>query len=190
MIILKEIRLHRTEYYEKLTLIVIKNLIRIKKRITYLNLPKAISNLQNIFIESFSIAILAVYEVSNPSNNKTIKINNVRYVTLNEKINNLKQKYLKNSKYSKSTKSLKYRNALPKKSQISVDKIKILKSQVDTENSKIRFKLLKQINFKSYKKNYKSNIIKCVFIPKKNNGRYRPLNVPTITDRILQQVIS
>ena len=62
--IIIEIRLHLEDYYENLTLIVMKHLVKTKERITAQNLPNEISKVQNIFIESFAIAVLAVYEVS------------------------------------------------------------------------------------------------------------------------------
>ena len=52
---------HRDKYYEKFTLVVINNVVDIKEPILCLNLPTEISRLQDIFIESFTIAVLAVY---------------------------------------------------------------------------------------------------------------------------------
>lgn len=73
---------------------------------------------------------------------------------------------------------------------ITDDIEQILKSAVEDKVLKTRLKILKFINFKSYRKNYQSNTVKRVFIPKKNKGEFRPLGVPSIKDRTLQQVIN
>jgi retron-type reverse transcriptase len=53
-----------------------------------------------------------------------------------------------------------------------------------------RFKILKFIHFNSHNKKYKKTAsVKRVFIPKKNNGEIRPIGIPTIKERTLQQVI-
>jgi retron-type reverse transcriptase len=58
-----------------------------------------------------------------------------------------------------------------------------------------RFKILKFIHFNSHNKKYKNKkyektaSVKRVFIPKKNNGEIRPIGIPTIKERTLQQVI-
>jgi retron-type reverse transcriptase len=52
-----------------------------------------------------------------------------------------------------------------------------------------RFEILKSINFQSYSKTYKPTSVKRVFIPKKYNGEIRPIGIPTIKDRTVQQVI-
>ncbi|HRP58958.1 MAG TPA: reverse transcriptase N-terminal domain-containing protein [Vicingus sp.] len=55
-----------------------------KERITAQNLPNEISKLQNIFIESFAIAVLAVYEVSKSQGSKTAGVDGVKYITFAE----------------------------------------------------------------------------------------------------------
>ena len=97
---------------------------------------------------------------------------------------------LKNTRYGRSNKSFKYRKSLPQKVLMNDNDIQKLKNQVETENLKKRLKVIKSINFKNYQKSYQSKPIKRVFILKKNNGEYRPLGIPTIKDKTLQQVIN
>lgn len=61
-----------------------KHLVKSKERITAQNLPNEISKLQNIFIESFAIAVLAVYEVSKSPGSKTAGVDGVKYITFAE----------------------------------------------------------------------------------------------------------
>lgn len=185
-----EIKLHLEDYYENLTLIVMKHLAKSKERITAQNLPNEISKLQNIFIESFAIAVLAVYEVSKSPASKTAGVDGVKYITFAEVKNDWIKEQTKNTRYGRSSKPLKYRTTLPQKAMITDDIEQILKSDVEDKVFKTRLKILKFINFKSYRKNYQSNAVKRVFIPKKNNGEFRPLDISSIKDRTLQQVIN
>jgi hypothetical protein len=61
-----------------------KHLVKFKERIIAHNLPKEISNLQNRFIESFAIAILAVYEISKSPGRKNAGTDGIKYPTFAE----------------------------------------------------------------------------------------------------------
>merc|ERR1712216_202940 len=51
------------------------------------------------------------------------------------------------------------------------------------------FKVKKQCNFKTLRKNYKASSVKRVWVEKKNSKEFRPLGIPTLRDRVLQQII-
>lgn len=120
----------------------------------------------------------------------TAGVDGVKYITLGEAKNDWIKEQTKYTRYGKSSKPLKYRNTRPQRAMITDNIEEILKFDVEDKVLKTRLKILKFINFKSYRKNYRSNAIKRVFIPKKNNGELRPLGLPCIKDRTLQQVIS
>jgi hypothetical protein len=167
-----------------------KHLAKTKERIIAHNLPNEISKIQNCFIESFAIAVLAVYEVSKSPGSKTAGVDGIKYITLTEVKNNWIQEQLKNTRYGRSFKPFKYRNTLPQKVIIDEETKRMLTLDVENKVLETRLKILKYINFKSYRKNYKSSVVKRVFIPKRNNGEFRPSGIPSIKDRTLQQVIN
>lgn len=168
---------------------VMKILPDLKSRIVQQNLPHDIERLQCIFLESFPINILAVYEISKSSGAKTPGIDGKCFSTISMKRENYINQQLIGTRYKKSGKSFKVKKDLPKNAVITKDIMKDLKLELSEEIFKFRFQLLQQCNLKTIRKNYKGSIIRRVWIPKKNPGEYRPLGVPILKDRVLQQII-
>ena len=64
-----------------------------------------------------------------------------------------------------------------------------MKDKVYIHNSELFNKLIKQCDIKSINKNYKGQIVKRIWIPKTGTNKYRPFDIPTIRDRVLQQCV-
>ena len=165
------------------------NVTKLKCRIVKNNLPIEIEKLQCIFIESFSIGVLAVYEISKSSGANTAGTDGNHFETLKNLKSIFLKKNLKNTRYQRSTKSFKIKKDLPKKALITNEILSTLKLNLKEVNLNLCFKLLKLCNFKTLRKNYKAGSVKRIWVEKKNSKEFRPLGVPTLRDRVLQQVI-
>ena len=179
-----------TDYNYTQSLLVIENLQTLKTRIIQQNIPHEIERLQCIFLESFPISILAVYEISKSSGANTPGIDGKFFKTLKDKKDEFRQKMLKGTRYQKSGKTFKVKKDLPSRAIVTDEVLKQLKSELAEETLKFRFKLLQQCNFKTLRKNYKKSNIRRVWIPKKTSGDFRPLGIPTLRDRVLQQIVT
>jgi hypothetical protein len=144
------------------SLLVIENLPKLKIKIVQQNIPHLIEKLQCIFLESFSISILAVYEIS-----KSLKFNIpgidrkfLKTLKLKNKKDKFQQKIFRKTKYKKSCKTFKVKKNLPFQAIITNKILKRLKFELTEKTLKFRFKLLQQCNLKILSKNYKkSNIL-------------------------------
>jgi hypothetical protein len=178
------------DYNYTQSLQVINVLPSLKTRIVQQNLSHDIEKLQCIFLESFPISILAVYEISKSSRAKTPGIDGKYFSTINRKCKNYIEQRLIGTRYQKSGKLFKVKKDLPKKAVINEKVMKQLKLELLEETLKLCFKLLQQCNLKTIRKNYNKNNIHRVWIPKKKSGEYRLLGIPTLRDRVLQQILA
>ena len=187
---INKIRKLLTNYNYIQSLLVIENLQKLKTRIVQQNIPHEIERLQYIFLESFSISILAVYEISKSSGANTPGIDGKFFKTLKTKKDEFQQEMLKGTRYQKSSKTFKVKKDLPSRAVVTDEVLKQLKSELAEETLKFRFKLLQQCNLKTLRKNYKGSNIRRVWIPKKTPGDFRSLGIPTLRDRVLQQIVT
>jgi retron-type reverse transcriptase len=162
----------------------------LKTRIVQKNLPHSIERLQCILVESFCISVLAVLEISKSNEAKTPGVDGKCFSTLNRKRDEYRLRQLKGTRYHMSGKSFKIKKDLPNKAIIFDNLNETLKTQLTNETTNFRFKLLKQCNLKTIMKNYKGSSVRRVWVPKKDVNKYRPLGIPTIRNRILQQIIT
>lgn len=151
-----------TDYNYIQSLLVIENLQRLKTRIIQQNMPHEIERLQCIFLESFPIGILAVYEISKSSGANTPGIDKKFFKTLKNKKDEFWQKMLKGTRYQKSGKTFKILKDLPSRAIVTDEVLKQLKYKLAEETLKFRFKLLQQCNLKTLRKSYKGNNIRRV----------------------------
>lgn len=164
---INKIRKLLLDYNYVQSLQVIKILPDLKTRIVQQNLPHNIEKLQCIFIESFSINVPAVYEISESSGATTPDVDGKHFSTLRIKREHYLNQQFIGTRYRKSGKSFKIKKDLLKKAIITDKILKHLKSELSEETLKFRFKLLQQCNMKTIRKNYKGNNIRRVWIQKK-----------------------
>jgi hypothetical protein len=139
---INKIRKLLMDYNYVQSLQVIKILPDLKTRIVQQNLPHDIEKLQCIFIEFFSISVLAVYDISKPSGVTTLGVDGKHFSTMNIKRENCLNQQLIRTRYQKSGKSFKIKKDLPKKAIITDKIIKHLKLELSEETLKFRFQLL------------------------------------------------
>mgnify|MGYP001799392096 CR=1 FL=1 len=187
---INKIRKLLMDYNYVQSLQVIKILPALKARIVQQNLPHEVERLQCIFMESFPISVLAVYDISKSSGASTPGVDGKYFSTVKIKRERYFNDQLMGTRYQKSGKSFKVKKDLPKKAVINSEILKQLKLELSEETLKHRFQLIQQCNLKSIRKNYKGDNIRWVWIPKKNSSDYRPLQIPTLRDRVLQQIIA
>jgi hypothetical protein len=171
------------------SLLVIKNLSKLKTRIIQQNVPQEIERLQCIFIESFPITILSIYEISKLPDANIPGIDGVFFKTINDKKYEFRQKMLKGTRYSKSNKIYKTRTKLPTKSIITDSILKRLISELEEETLLFRFNLLKKCNLKTVRKNYKGRNFHNLWVSKNLSNKSSLSSIPTIRDRVLQQIV-
>jgi hypothetical protein len=110
---INRIRKLLTDYNYIQSLLVLENLSKLKTRIVQQNIPHEIERLQCIFLESFPISILAVYEILKSSGVDTPGVDGKFFKTLNNKRDEFRQKMFKGSRYQKSNKTFKVKKDLP-----------------------------------------------------------------------------
>ena len=130
------------------SLLVIGNLSKLKTRIVQRNIPHEIERLQCIFLESFPISVLAVYEISKSSGANTPGVDRNFFKTLNDKKNEFREKMLKGSRYQKSSKTFKIKKDLPLKARISDEVLKQLKLELEEETKKLADKQIRELKRK------------------------------------------
>ena len=161
----------------------------LSQRINQENMPAYFEKIQCVFMESFSIAVYSTYLISKSSGGKTAGTDNMCFKSSSHFLEILKTEKLMGTKYNYSSKKWKTKRDLPKiwldyRSQAEI----LSKEQSTKYNLDLKIKLLKFVNLKSIRKNYKSYSIKRIWIPK-SNKRFRPLGIPVLKDRIIQKII-
>lgn len=177
------------EYNLTVTKLLIINLNRLNKRVVQQNLPNDLQRLQCLLIESFSIAVYAINSIKIASGSDTAGSDSIRFKSKAEFLNNLRKERLIKTKYFFSTKSIKVKKDLPKIVKDNIVEDSKLAEQLATEyNLKLQLELIKKVNLKSIRKNYKPISTKRIWIPKSNN-KARPIGIPSLRDRVLQKII-
>ena len=155
--ILGQIQLLEKDYCQTLSLVVNRELSQHKTRLIRDNLPLAAARLQNVFIESFPTAILAVHKtILTREPNRAVGADQLHVPTLQLMRAKLVGEKLKGTRYSRSTKSLQYRRHIPREAKRTVEAINKLKTKRKKKRNELSLKLLQRCNIKSLRPNYKS----------------------------------
>ena len=152
-------------------------------------LPFEFEQLQNIFIESFSILLYCIFEYKKNSGSKVAGVDNIAFVTLKNEKEKLISRRLKGTRYSMSTKRFTVKKDKPSVAELTTEDILELKDKVQQENQKLVSQIIKRCTIKSFRKNYKATTIKRIWIPKEGSVGHRPLGIPSLRDRILQRIV-
>jgi len=149
------------EYNLIVTKLVLSHLNKNPSRITQVDMDKTVAlkqltRLQNIFIESITIAVISIDDIYQSNGKFSYGTDNVSFKKVSELFNELQNKRLVGTKYARSIKKSFYKY----KPKLAIDfaKVDMTEAQVqcDTFNCNLKYKLLQQCNLKSIRKNYKS----------------------------------
>jgi hypothetical protein len=156
----------------------------LRTRIVQQNLPHDVEQLQCIFMESFCVAVLAVFDLSD-----LLEVNKLKAKGSKCECGIIQQ--LVGVKYKKSGRSFSSTKFCLKKIW-ATNKVVYnqLKSQHFQKMLRFRFNLLQQCNLKTVKKNYKKNKTRCVWVVKKHTGDPTFFGITTLKDRIFQHIIT
>ena len=188
--LLKQIKVLNKSYCFLVSIILKQNRnVGINTRLSSNHIPKDIEKIQQFFIESPSIRLLAIQEVKNSSASKTPGIDNVSFAFLEKKQQEYVKQKIKSTKYFKSSTNFKVKKYLPKSAIMDKQATNFLIKDVFVENSELCQSLYKKCDIKSLKKNYRGSTIRRVWIPKPGSSDFRFLGIPTLRDRVLQTII-
>jgi retron-type reverse transcriptase len=177
------------EYNLLVTKILIINLNCLRERVTQQNLPNDLERLQCLLIESFSIAIYSINYTKSASGSNTAGSDSIRFKSKAEFLKNIQKKRLTKTRYFFFTRSVKVKKDLPRIVKDNILEDSKLAEQLTAEyNLKLQLELIKKVNLKSIRKNYKPITIKRIWIPKSNN-QARSISIPSLRDRVLQKII-
>jgi hypothetical protein len=158
-------------------------------RIVDNNHPVFLSRLQNIFIESFSVAIFSINQISKSSGRFSAGLDKVSFKTSGY----FEDRYLINNLPKKKRNNLTYKS--PKNLQIQRTKIittelkKQFQSDAQLYNRRLCLELIPKVLIKTLQKNYRADTVKRLWIPKEYKKGLRPLGILTIRERVLQTII-
>jgi len=88
-----------------------------------------------------------------------------------------------------SGKSARVKKDLPQKAILIEEVKEKIGAYVTETNTKLGMQLYEGCDFKTYRKNYKGDTVKRVWIPKPSSVEKRPLGILTLRDRVLQTII-
>jgi retron-type reverse transcriptase len=188
--LLKQIKVLNDSYCFLVSMLLKQNYdASITLRLSSKYIPNEIERMQQLFIESPAICLMAIHDLKSSSSSMTPGIDNVAFTSLTKK----KQEYVtqktKGTRYSKSSKTYKVKKDLPKAAVIDNQLESLLKKNMLIENDKLCWLLYKKCNIKSLKKNYRGSTVRRVWVPKLRSLELRSLGIPTLRDRVLQTVI-
>ena len=159
------------------------------ERVTSLNIPYKIERLQCLFIESCASRYYAVQKTQKSSGCFSAGVDNVAFSKIEDEFFRYREKQLRGTRYKMSGKSARVKKDLPQKAILTEEVKEKIGIYVIEANIKLGIQLYEGCDLKTYRKNYKSDTLKRVWIPKLNSVEKRSLSIPTLRDRVLQTII-
>lgn len=165
--LLKQIKVLNDSYCFLVSMLLKQNYdAGIKTRISSKYIPNEIERMQQIFIESPAIRLLAIYDLKSFSGSITPGVDNVAFTSLTKQKQEYVTQKIKGTRYSKSSKNYKVKKDLPKAVVIDNQLEDFLKKNVIFENDKLCWLLYQKCNVKSLRKNYCGNTVRRIWVPK------------------------
>jgi hypothetical protein len=152
-------------------------------------IPEDIEKIQQFFIESPAIRLLAIHEVKSFFDSAIPGIDNVSFASLEKEQQEYVKQNIRSIRHCKSSKKFKVKKDLSRVVIIDKQVKHFLIKKVFVENSELCWLLYKKCNIKSLKRNYRGSSIRQVWIPRLDYSDFRPLGVSIIRDRVLQTII-
>lgn len=171
-------------------LLVIESLAKLKTRIVQQNIPSEIDKLQRIFFESFPVNILAVYDMSQSSIVSSLGVDGKFFKAIGREKNKLRQKRFRGIAFRKFSKIYAVKRDFFLKDLTTDEICKRFKFELKKKMLRFCFKLLQCCNFKTLRKNYKGGNARRILISSKTLKEFRVLELHTLKDRVLQQILS
>jgi retron-type reverse transcriptase len=159
------------------------------ERVTSLNIPYEIEKLQCLFIESCASRYYAVQKIQKSSGRFSAGVDNVAFSKTKDEFLRYREKQLAGTGYKMSGKNTRVKKDLPQKAVLTEEVKEKIGAYVIEANIKLGMQLYEGCNLKTYRKNYKGDTVKRVWVPKPNSVEKRPLGIPTLRDRVLQTII-
>lgn len=159
------------------------------ERVTSLNISYEIERLQCLFIESSVLRYYAVQKIQKSLGCFRAGVDNVAFFKIEDEFFQYQKKQLVGTRYMMSSKSIRVKKDLPRKAVLTAEVKKKIRAYVIKANIHLGMQLYKSCDLKKYRKNYKGYTVKRVWISNSNNEEKRPLDIPTLRDRVLQTII-
>lgn len=155
----------------------------IDERITASNVPFAIERLQSLFMESTAVRYYVVRNLLRSGERFIGGIDKVSFLGFNTELFRYQDKKLANIKYQRLNKNKSTEGVLVEEIQ------KCIKRQVDLQNFRLGIKLFQSCNLKTYRKNYKGDVVTKTWVFKHPDTDKRLQYTLTLRDRLLQMIV-
>lgn len=157
--------------------------IFIGERITASNIPFAIERLQSLFMESTAVRYYVVRNLLRSEERFIGGIDTVSFLGFKIELLRYQDKKLADTKYQRLKKNEYVEVKLAEEIQ------RCIKRQVDLQNFRLGMKLFQSCNLKTYRKNYKGDVVKQTWVLK-HMGIDKCLKYTlTLKDRLLQMIV-
>jgi hypothetical protein len=154
----------------------------IDERITAFNMPNAIERLQSLFMESTAVRYYVVRNLLRSGGRFIAGIDATSFFSFRTELFRYQEKRFADRKCQS------FKEKWLDKIKLSEEFQKCIKRQVDQQNFRLGIELFQSCNLKTYRKNYKGDVVKIFRFFKCPNSA-RSQYVLTLRDRLLQMVV-
>lgn len=157
--------------------------IFIDERITASNIPLAVERLQSLFMESTAVRYYVVRNLLRSEERFIGGIDKVSFLGFKKELFRYQDKKLADTKCQRLKKNEFIEVMLAEEIQ------KCIKRQVDLQNFRLGIKLFQSCHLKTYRKNYKGDVVKKTWVFKHSNIDKCSQYTLTLRDRLLQMIV-